>query len=116
MTADARDSKPIPTPAASLDGVRASRDGHQYHEAWAARVALELIPPGTDLAAIAIEGFSPDDQDEMSQEAHDIADLVRYLGGPSEGTATAIEIVQFKYSIARRDGRFSRKGSHRPRG
>lgn len=87
--------------ASGLDGVRASRDGHQYHEAWAARVALELIPPGTDLAAIAIEGFSPDDQDEMSQEAHDIADLVRYRGGPDERTATTIEVVQFKYSVGR---------------
>lgn len=39
------------------DDVRASRDGHTYHETWAARIALELVYPSTDLVAITIEGF-----------------------------------------------------------
>ena len=44
------------TPA--IDVVRSSRDGHQFHEAWAARIALELLPPDTSLRALSIEGFS----------------------------------------------------------
>jgi hypothetical protein len=31
-----------------IDKVRASKAGHAYHEAWAARSALELLLPSTD--------------------------------------------------------------------
>jgi hypothetical protein len=34
-----------------IDKVRASKAGHAFHEAWAARTALELLPPSTDLEA-----------------------------------------------------------------
>ncbi len=84
----------------SIDGVRASRDGNQYHEAWAARIALELLPPDSTLTAIAIEGFSTDEPTELSDGAHQIADLVRYRGGRNSLTAERVETVQFKYSIA----------------
>ena len=40
-----------------IDKVRASKAGHAFHEAWAARTALELLPPSTDLTAITLEGF-----------------------------------------------------------
>ena len=84
-----------------VDVVRASRDGHEFHEAWAARTALELIPPGTSLTSIAIEGFAEADTQDLSAEAHDIADLVRYRGGHSFDCADRVETVQFKYSIAK---------------
>ena len=84
-----------------VDKVRASRDGHTYHEAWAARVALELLLPATTLRGVAIEGFSAEDAATgLSQEAHDIADLVRYRGSTEAASATAVEVVQFKYSVA----------------
>ena len=84
-----------------VDNVRASRDGHEFHEAWAARTALELVPPDSNLASIAIEGFAKNDVQDLSSEAHDIADLVRYRGGDSFDTADWVETVQFKYSIAK---------------
>ncbi|HYO92149.1 MAG TPA: hypothetical protein VEQ40_10960, partial [Pyrinomonadaceae bacterium] len=84
----------------SIDVVRASRDGHQFHEAWAARIALELLPPDSTLTALAIEGFSVEEPDELSSEAHDIADIVRYRGGRNSLAASLVETVQFKYSVA----------------
>jgi hypothetical protein len=83
--------------------VRASRDGHEYHEAWAARTALELLVPTTTLTAIALEGFSTEDSANLSTGSIEIADLVRYRGGISSRTAQAVETVQFKYSIASAD-------------
>ena len=44
-----------------LDKVRASREGHTYHDTWTARVALELLVPTTTLCAVAVEGFSTED-------------------------------------------------------
>jgi hypothetical protein len=35
-----------------VDAVRASRDGHEFHEAWATRILLELLPPGTALTGV----------------------------------------------------------------
>lgn len=86
--------------AARIDPVRASRDGHQFHEAWAARSALALLPPDTNLVAIAMEGFSREDDGAHSQTATEVADLVRYYGGRTVAEADRIEVVQFKYSIA----------------
>ena len=57
------DADPNPAPIA-IDKVRASKAGHAYHEAWAARTALELLPPSTDLTAITLEGF-----DELDEQA-----------------------------------------------
>jgi hypothetical protein len=103
LTATSADSRieASRTRAGVIDPVRASRDGHAYHEAWAARVALELVVPTTSLTALALEGFSIEDSAGVSKEATEIADLVRYRGGTDLLTASAVEVVQFKYSIAR---------------
>ena len=63
-----------------IDKVRASKAGHAFHEAWAARTALELLPPTTDLTAITLEGFDKQDEQSLGTEAVEIADLVRYHG------------------------------------
>lgn len=89
--------------ASRIDSVRASRDGHQFHEAWAARSALALLPPDTNLVALAMEGFSREDEGLHSQTATEVADLVRYYGGRTVADAERIEVVQFKYSIANAD-------------
>lgn len=83
-----------------IDKVRASKAGHAYHEAWAARSALELLPPSTTLVAITLEGFSREDEVGLDAGAVEIADLVRYHGSSNIARATLVEIVQFKYSIA----------------
>jgi NACHT domain len=90
----------LESPRPLIDSVRASRDGHEYHEAWATRILLELLPPDTTLTAVSVEGFSKHEQDEVSGEAHDIADLVRYRGGRRAADTDQIETIQFKYSIA----------------
>jgi hypothetical protein len=87
----------------TTDDVRASRDGHTYHETWAARIALELLDPSTDLVAITMEGFSIEDEPSMSDSAMEIADLVRYRGATSIDSASSVDVLQFKYSVARTD-------------
>lgn len=84
----------------TIDKVRASKAGHAYHEAWAARTALELLLPSTDLAAITLEGFDERDEQELGTGAVEIADLVRYHGGNDVARAHRVTVVQFKYSIA----------------
>ena len=84
----------------AIDKVRASKAGHAYHEAWAARTALELLPPGTDLTAITLEGFDERDEQDLETGAVEIADLVRYYGGIDVAGSRRVSVVQFKYSIA----------------
>lgn len=86
-----------------VDKVRASKAGHAYHEAWAARTALELLPPSTDLTAITLEGFDVLDEQELGMGAVEIADLVRYHGGTDVRRSDRVAVVQFKYSIASAD-------------
>ena len=82
-----------------IDKVRASRDGHEFHEAWAARKALQLVVPLDGLVGIAVEGLAPADQQGVSDETVEIADLVLYYGkGPTFDAAESVAIVQFKYS------------------
>src|SRR5436309_10543781 len=85
---------------AHIDKVRASREGHTYHDTWTARVALELLVPTTTLTAVAVEGLSIEDAEVTSAAAMEIADLVRYRGGVGVAQSSRVEVVQFKYSIA----------------
>jgi hypothetical protein len=86
-----------------IDKVRASKAGHAYHEAWAARSTLELLLPSTDLVAITLEGFDARDEADLAIGAVEIADLVRYRGQNDIARASRVEVVQFKYSIASAD-------------
>ena len=90
-----------------IDTTRASRDGHEFHEAWTARKALQLFWPDSDLVGIAVEGLSPDDQSSASRAAVEIADIVLYFGSsPSFQSGAHITITQFKYSISGKDKHF----------
>lgn len=86
-----------------IDKVRASKAGHAFHEAWAARTALELLPPSTGLTAITLEGFDEQDEQSLGTGAVEIADLVRYHGATDVARAHRVTVVQFKYSIASAD-------------
>src|SRR5829696_3691705 len=82
-----------------IDRVRASRDGHEFHEAWAARKALQLVMPADELIGIAVEGLAPADQSSASAETVEIADLVFYYGKwPTFEDASSVVILQLKYS------------------
>ena len=90
-----------------IDTTRASRDGHEFHEAWTARKALQLFWPDSDLIGIAVEGLSPDDQSRASNTTVEIADIALYFGPyPSFERCTRKIITQFKYSIAAKDKHF----------
>ena len=90
-----------------IDRVRASRDGHEYHEAWTARKALQLLWPDSDLIAIAVEGVSPADQASTSAATVQVADVTMYFGSePNFKEATKTTVAQLKYSISDRDENF----------
>ena len=92
---------------AKVDKVRASREGHEYHEAWTARKAMQLLWPDSDLTAIAVEGLSPADQARASAQTVEVADITMYFGGaPNFEQAAKTIFAQFKYSIADKDKDF----------
>ena len=91
----------------AIDKVRASRDGHEYHEAWTARKALQLLWPDSDLTAVAVEGLSPADQTQASAATVEVADITMYFcGNPNFKEAAKTTFAQFKYSIADKDKDF----------
>ncbi len=90
-----------------IDTTRASRDGHEFHEAWTSRKALQLFWPDSELVGIAVEGLSPDDQSNASKATVEIADIALYFGlSPNFERCTRNTITQFKYSIADKDRQF----------
>ncbi len=87
-----------------VDAVRASRDGHQFHEAWVARCALALLLSRHGLHAIAVEGFAEEDEEGVSGASVEVADATFYFGdGASLECCSRMEIAQFKYSVTNRD-------------
>ena len=86
-----------------IDKVRASRDGHEFHEVWTARKSLQLLWPDNELIAIAVEGLSPTDQAKVAAATVEAADLAFYYGKQSGfENASKMVIAQFKYSIAKK--------------
>lgn len=83
------------------DLLRASRDGDQFHYHWAARQALKLLLPHSDLTAIVIEGVSPDDTDGNAGE--DVIDIAEYYGARSLRDAERVVYRQLKHSTVRTD-------------
>lgn len=82
-----------------IDTVGPSRDGHEFHEAWAARKAMQLLLPQDGLIGIAVEGLSERDESHASQATVDVADLTLYYGKDTYfEAADRVEILQSKYS------------------
>lgn len=94
-----RGVRPRTRPA--INTTSASRDGHEFHEAWVARKCLGLLLPGAELVGIAVEGFANEDQRGVSNEGNEIADAVLYFEGrPNLQDAKRVVVVQVKYSKA----------------
>ena len=90
-----------------IDKTRASREGHEFHEAWTARKALQLFWPDIGLVGISVEGLSPGDQSGATQTTVEIADIALYFGDvPNFKLGARMTIAQFKYSIADKDSVF----------
>src|SRR5687767_12284270 len=84
------------------DLVRSSRDGDQFHYHWAARQCLELLPGGTDLVAVTIEGASADEAgDEAIGAGEELIDVGLYFGSEGRSEARLIRYVQLKHSTRR---------------
>jgi hypothetical protein len=84
------------------DKTRPSRDGHEFHEAWTARLSLRLVLQLDGLVGIAIEGLSPADQSKASKETVEIADLALYYGKSATFEAARVVVItQAKYSVSK---------------
>src|SRR5262245_1985244 len=95
------------TASRKADKVRASRDGHEYHEAWTARKAMQLLLGDDHLIGIAVEGLDPGDQMHASSETVEIADLTLYYGQRTGFEyADKVDVVEFKYYPAHKDAPF----------
>jgi hypothetical protein len=82
----------------SIAGARGSTAGDVYHELWALRAALGLLMPKTELQAVTVEGVgSP----TAGEDRYAAVDCGLFYGGKSIPTATAIELVQLKYSTSK---------------
>lgn len=84
------------------DLVRPSRDGDQFHYAWAARRCLELLTVRSGLSAVSIEGASVVDRagkDGLIGDA--IIDVGLYYGSQAPASASAVRYVQLKHSTRR---------------
>jgi len=57
----------------SPDSAGPSRDGHEFHEAWTARKAMQLLLPSDGLIGIAVEGLSKEDESRASASTIEIA-------------------------------------------
>lgn len=61
-----------------------------------------MVMPSDDLIGIALEGLSPADQTNVSEEAIQIADATFYYGkAPEFHHSTRVVVTQFKYSVGR---------------
>ena len=88
----------------SVNSVRTSRDGHEFHEAWTARKSLQLLLPTDNLVGIAVEGLDPTDQAAAAFATVEIADITLYYGkNATFKEADRVRIVQFKYSVSKKD-------------
>jgi hypothetical protein len=97
-----RSKKPARAKRGGIDPISASKDGHQFHEAWLARRSLGLIFSRDGLCGIAVEGLSKDIEEGAPTEAIEIADATFFYGKqPTFAKATRIDVTQFKYSVAR---------------
>ncbi len=85
---------------ASTPGARESNAGDEFHVLWAARRAVQLLNPRSELCKVVMENVSPVDADGVD-EAGDLflgVDLTEYYGGKDFSTAARVITSQLKYS------------------
>lgn len=87
---------------ATVDPVRASRDGDQFHYYWAARRCLGLLAPDAQLVAVSIEGPAVQDRDQFEEGVASI-DVAEYRGDVDPSKAAQVRYLQLKHSTLRTD-------------
>ncbi|MGA9768583.1 MAG: hypothetical protein WBV94_06060 [Blastocatellia bacterium] len=81
-------------------GARESNAGDDFHLLWAARRAVRLLDPSSDLRRVLVEKVSPSDElPPTSGEDYFLGvDLSEYYGGEDFQTAIHVVASQLKYS------------------
>lgn len=92
--------KPTKPKSSDTNLVRPSRDGDQFHYLWAARRCLNLLPPGSELKAVTIEGASPSDTATGSpiKAGEEVIDVAEYFGSGDFHKARFVRYIQLKHS------------------
>lgn len=75
-----------------------SNAGDRYHFVFAARRALDLLHPVTELRRLVMEGVAPEDTAIGDGETFLGIDLTEYYGGENLANAPTVAIRQVKYS------------------
>jgi hypothetical protein len=85
--------------------VRASRDGDQFHYLWAARRALQLLDPKSELVAVTIEGASTAEFQTGGAvgEGEELIDIGEYYRSTELDKATRVRYMQLKHSTTQVD-------------
>lgn len=81
-------------------GARESNAGDDFHVLWAARRAVHLLNPQSDLRRVFVEKLSAVDE-ALSDSDEDLflgVDISEYFGGDTFASATHIDVSQLKYS------------------
>ncbi|MCL1474433.1 hypothetical protein [Argonema antarcticum] len=84
----------------STSGARESNAGDEFHILWAARRAVRLLDPKSELYKVMMEGVSAVDA-ESPEDGKALflgVDLSEYYGGEDFSTATRVIASQLKYS------------------
>lgn len=92
----------IATISPHLDLVRPSRDGDQFHYAWAARRTLAMLPPEAALVAVSIEGVTSGEGEKVSAGL-DAIDVAEYHGSTDLASAARVIYLQLKHSTRQAD-------------
>ncbi|WP_148275876.1 P-loop NTPase family protein [Thermacetogenium phaeum] len=83
-----------------MSGARESSAGDDFQLLWAARKALSLLDPATELMALNIEGPDKDETELLDPDGDKLlaVDLAEYFGGERFDTADNVVLSQLKYS------------------
>lgn len=88
----------------SLDSVRSSRAGDQFHYLWAARRCLRLLLHSSDLVAVAIEGVSDAENGRhRGPSGEEVIDVAEYFGSETLSESRKVVYLQLKHSSTQLD-------------
>jgi len=85
-------------PIVDYRAARGALAGTNFHELWAVLQALRLLEPGTELAAVSVEGFGQAVKHSDDAAEYDGVDCTLYFGSSDLKDAKRVEIIQLKYS------------------
>lgn len=93
--------------ASDILGAPASNAGDEFHELWALRSALGLVPDDTDLTAVTLEGVKASKENNTDERIWDGVDCAFYYGGDAVENSARVDLFQLKYSAGSPDTKWS---------